>query len=332
MIRIRTRPIIALLLAATSLDAHASTEDTPAAKAEIQKYDGPYPGNEFMTLKNIYRVHLRDAGFERSEVERDINYGPHERHKLDVLKPAYKPSRPMPVLIFVHGGAFVRGVKSDGEIFDNILDFFTRHGVLGVNATYRLAPEHPFPAAAEDVRDVVRWVRKNAARYGGDADRIFLMGHSAGAVHVASYTFMEELHPTDGEDGVLGSILMSGVYGLENVESGKHVYFGDDSSRLAERTPLAQVNGRQVPLFIIDAEYDPLRMQKSALDLIRAVCDRDGKCPRHQQVAGHNHYSMTYHINTLDDSIASEILDFIGALSRNDQAPRRRLAGPSKPP
>jgi len=311
---------VTLLLAVLPLIAGASTEETPAAQMEIRKFNGPYPGSEFQTLKDIYREHLRDAGFERSVVERDISYGPDERHKLDVLKPAYTPSRAMPILIFIHGGAFVRGARSDGEIFDNILDYFTRHGVLGINASYRLAPEHRFPAAAVDLSNVVRWVRKNAARYGGDPDKIFLMGHSAGAVHVASYTFMEELQPAGGDDGVLGSILMSGVYGLENVEAGKHVYFGDDTAELAQRTPLAQLEGRRVPLFIIDAEYDPLVMQRSALDLMRAVCDRDGKCPRHQQVAGHNHYSMTYHINTLDDSIGSEILDFMRALSRDAQA------------
>lgn len=308
-------PVLLWLIAA--LPVLAATSATPDAKREIEKYAGPYPGNELLTLKAIYRQHIEDADFEKSVVLRDLSYGPHERNKLDVLRPAYEASRPLPILVFVHGGGFVRGSKSDGVIFDNVLDFFTRHGVLGINATYRLAPDHRFPAAAEDLRDVMRWVKKNAAEYGGDPDKVFLMGHSAGAVHVANYTFMEELHSPD--DGLLGSILMSGVYSLGANPDAKHAYFGsDDQQTLSERTPLAQVKGRNTPLFVIDAEYDPLLMQQSALDLMRAVCARDQRCPRHQQVAGHNHYSMTYHINTLDDSIASEILDFINQLASKD--------------
>ena len=307
--------LIGLLTCAVSAAALGATADTPRAREEIEKYNGPYPGDRIMDLRAIYKAHLKDAGFETSDAVRDVRYGPHERHRLDVLSPKSPGADAMPILVFVHGGGFVRGNKSDGEIFDNVLNFFTRHEVLGINATYRLAPEHRFPAAAEDLRDIVAWVRENAAEYGGDPDRIFLMGHSAGAVHVASYTFMEELQPDDGNDGLRGSILLSGIYGLENVDASGHVYFGGHSETLAQRIPLAQIEGRKVPLFVIDAEYDPLVMQKSALALMNAICDRDGKCPRHKQIAGHNHYSMTYHINTLDDSIASDILEFIVDLS-----------------
>lgn len=276
---------------------------------EIEKYAGPYPGEEFQTLKDIYRQHLLEAGFAQGKVTRDLQYGESDRQRLDVLQPETMPSTAMPILIFIHGGGFVSGERSDGDIFDNVLHYFARHQVLGVNATYRLAPKHRWPAAAEDIAAIVRWVRANAKTYGGDPNKIFLMGHSAGAVHVASYAFMENLHAADG-DGVRGAILLSGVYGAETAGGSDHVYYGSGAD-LATRAPLHWIDERAVPLFVIAAEHDPTVMQMSALRLIAAVCERDGKCPRYQLIAGHNHYSMTYHINTRDDSIASDILDFI---------------------
>ena len=301
------------ILLTSCLHTYADTRTTPAARAEIEKYAGPYPGAQFATLKALYRRHLEEAGFPRSKPIRDIAYGPDDRQRLDVLQPKSASDTPMPILVFVHGGGFVRGERSDGAIFDNVLDYFTRHGVLGVNTTYRLAPEHQWPAAAEDLAATLAWVKEHAADYGGDPEKIFVMGHSAGAVHVASYVLMEELHPPGG-DGVLGAILLSGVYGAESADADGHVYFGG-AATLSQRVPLAQVPGRAVPLFIIDAEYDPLIMQQSSLALASAVCERDARCPRHQQIRGHNHYSMTYHINTRDDSIAGDILRFIEDLS-----------------
>lgn len=314
------RSLFLLLLLGGAMDVLADTRATPAARAEIEKYAGPYPGERFQTLKDIYRGHLEEAGFAAARTVRDIAYGPGERQRLDVLRPDDPADRAMPVLIFVHGGGFVSGERSDGEIFDNVLGYFIRHGVLGINATYGLAPEHGWPSAAEDLAMAVDWVGRNAARYGGDPQKIFLMGHSAGAVHVASYIFMEELQPPGGADGVRGAVLLSGVYGAETAGDAGHPYYGSDAAEATNRAPLAYVDGRAVPLFVIDAEYDPPLMQTSALALISAVCARDGKCPRHQQIAGHNHYSMTYHINTLDDSIARDILHFIGDLSDDRDA------------
>ncbi len=308
-----------MLIASISIvvPAYSATTETPSAREEIEKYGNTYSGEHIGELRAIYKKYLRAAGFEAPRVVRDLKYGPHERHRLDVLLPRNPRGRAVPIVVFVHGGAFVRGDKSDGAIFDNVLSYFTRHGMLGINATYRLAPDHGWPAGAEDVRDVVQWIRANGADYGGDPNRIFLMGHSAGAVHVATYTFMEELQPSDGEDGVQGSILLSGVYGA-NPEYARPEYYGDDAARWRERMPLHQIDGRRIPLFIIDAEYDRTATQKESIALIEAICDRDDKCPRHAQIPGHNHYSMMYHFNTKDDSIAADIRDFILELGRDD--------------
>jgi acetyl esterase/lipase len=86
------------------------------------------------------------------KIERDVKYGAADRNLLDVFTPATDSSA-RPVLIFVHGGAFVGGNKRGpgSPFYDNIMLWAVKSGFVGVNMTYRLAPQSPWPAAAEDV-------------------------------------------------------------------------------------------------------------------------------------------------------------------------------------
>lgn len=304
----------AVLALCTAQAVPAASTDTPLAHAEIMKYGMPYPGDRYLELRAIYEPYIRQARFDKARVTRDVSYGPHELNTLDVFVPRNPPEEIMPIVLFVHGGGFVSGDKGGtggSEIFDNVLNYFARHGMLGININYRLAPANRYPAAQQDIREAIRWIRENAADHGGDPDRVFLVGHSAGASHVATYIFSEALQLENGSDGVAGAMLMSGVYSDTGTNADGHVYFGSNPAAVSDRVPMANLDGRRIPVFVISAEYDPLRMQKEAVDLVSALCDRDGRCPLHQQVAGHNHYSLMYHINTVDDSIAGRMVDFV---------------------
>ncbi len=96
---------------------------------------------------------------------------------------------PRPVLVFVHGGGFSRGAKhtAGSPFYDNIGLWAVDHGLVGVTINYRLAPQYQWPAGIEDLTSVVSWLKSHVAEYGGDPDKIFLWGHSAGAAHVADY-------------------------------------------------------------------------------------------------------------------------------------------------
>ena len=120
----------------------------------------------------------------------DIAYGPDERHKLDVFAGA-RPERAMPVVLFVPGGGFVGGAKNREGVpfYQNVGVFFARNGVVGITMNYRLAPKFPWPAGGEDVAAALRWVKQNIGRFGGDPERIFLFGQSAGGAHAAHYVF-----------------------------------------------------------------------------------------------------------------------------------------------
>jgi acetyl esterase len=124
---------------------------------------------------------LPNARPERHGVERipDVPYAGdgHAHHRLDVYRPV-KRDGPLPVVLYIHGGAF-RILSKDTHWLMAIA--FARRGYLVFNINYRLAPRHPFPAAVEDGCAALAWVMENAARFGGDADRLVLAGESAGA-------------------------------------------------------------------------------------------------------------------------------------------------------
>ena len=240
------------------------------------------------------------------QVLRDLAYGPHERHRLDVFTAPSAP-KPRPVLLFVHGGGFVGGNKHTpgSPFYDNVARWATRNGLLGVNMTYRLAPEHRWPAGSEDVGSAVQWLRQNVASHGGDHERIFIMGQSAGAVHVAGYVAREHgLRPS-------GAILVSGLYDTRSMQKNSYfkAYFGGtEAADLSFLDPLART---RVPLMIVLAEYDPADFQRQAALISTACVGQHQQWPRFLQLTGHNHLSTIFGLNAPGDRLGPQIQAFV---------------------
>jgi acetyl esterase/lipase len=245
-------------------------------------------------------------------VTKDVAYGPHPRNILDIYKPS-RGSSPSPVVIFVHGGAYVGGDKS---YYGNVTTWFARQGVLGVNATYRLAPSAKWPAATEDIAGMVKWTRENAARFGGDPNRIVLIGHSAGATHVANYIFNRSLQPSGGP-GVAGTVLISGRYRLSYDPAdpnGKamQAYFGEDALAYGDRSAITHIkDAARIPLFTVIAEYELAGLDIIGAELLAGLCARDASCPRFTRLQKHNHGSEVFSFNTPDEQLGREILEFM---------------------
>ena len=245
-------------------------------------------------------------------VTKDVAYGPHPRNILDVYKPS-RGASPSPVVIFVHGGAYVGGDKS---YYGNVTTWFARQGVLGVNATYRLAPAAKWPAATEDIAGMVKWTRENAARFGGDPNRIVLIGHSAGATHVATYIFNKHLQPSGGP-GVAGTVLISGRYRLSYDPAdpnGKamQAYFGEDVSAYADRSAITHIkDAASIPVFTVIAEYELAGLDIMGAELLAGLCARDASCPRFTRLQKHNHGSEVFAFNTPDEQLGRETLEFM---------------------
>ena len=262
----------------------------------------------------LYADQPRSYELDGIEVARNIPYGPDGRHLLDVHTAARgNDGEPMPVVMYFHGGGFVRGNKDGNR---NVADYFASIGLVGVNATYRLVPEAKWPDGANDVGDAVAWVRDNIAGYGGDPDRIFVIGKSAAAAHAATYAFRPDvLKP--GTPAVAGVILISGGYGADpdNASEARLAYFGEDLSRWPGISTLGNVERTGIPVMFTISEFDNPGTEASMVELVAEVTAKSGRMPRVVQLIGHNHYSPNPSIGTQDTQLSAAILQFVHSVA-----------------
>jgi arylformamidase len=143
--------------------------------------------------------------------ELGVAYGPHPKHVMDLYYPNMSSSTSAaPVLVFLHGGGFRNGSPSFNGYHGRP---YLERGSLFVSMGYRLLPETQFPDSCDDVELGLVWLFNNIADRGGDPDRIYLSGHSAGAVLGA----MVGLRDSPTANGlppnlIKGLVLISGMY------------------------------------------------------------------------------------------------------------------------
>jgi acetyl esterase/lipase len=267
----------------------------------------------------LYAKLVPSPALATCNIDRDVAYGPDPRHRLDVFSPLDDSNRSRPVLVFVHGGGFVAGDKgtADSPFFNNIGIWAAAQGFISINMTHRLAPGAQWPAGAEDVAAAVAWIADNVVgHYGGAADSVFMMGHSAGAVHVASYLTQPAFHRL-GDPSLAGAILVSGVYAVDRARYVQHLtaYFGEDRSTYASRSSLAGLTETEVPLMFIVSEFDTYDFHHQAGLVIEAFLNKTDALPRLIYLSDHNHVSSTLQIGTADDSLGCELINFIRRFS-----------------
>lgn len=260
------------------------------------------------TTIGLYAPLLAKSKRNNVKVTRNISYGPHECQKLDIYQPEQEMGQSMPILVFVHGGGFVMGNKSE---YRNIGYYFARHGILTIIPSYRLAPEFMWPSGARDVADVIKLIRQKGDGFGGNTDPLVLMGHSAGAAHVASYLFGENFENRK-ESGVAGGVLMScPVLDPENVSESERVYYGQDASMYRRMSVLNHIKKDPMPILIMTAEYDPPVFDEAALKLINALWKKNKNLPFFKKIIHHNHVSEVMQFNTNDSLVGPDLLNFI---------------------
>ena len=136
------------------------------------------------------------------------------RHRLDLYLPRGKSN--FPVVVLVHGGAWRRGDNRCCGLYSAVGQFLASQGYGVVMPNYRLSPEVRHPAHITDVARAVAWTRACINEYGGDPERLYLAGHSAGGHLVSLLTTDEKYLAAEGlrPDILKGVLAVSGVYDL----------------------------------------------------------------------------------------------------------------------
>lgn len=262
---------------------------------------------------------LRLAGQDKTGLELVANqaYGPHSRQRMDVYLPQ-TPGNNRPVLLFLHGGGFIRGDKSDRA---NLGWWGARQGFVTVLANYRLAPEVQWPSGAEDVVAACQHLRQRCESFGGDPGSIVLAGESAGAAHVAAAVLIRSFQPEDWK--IAGAFLLSGPYdaqlehmargplGIPTPDPRNDAYFGAERADWPAASILERIDAKPFPLVVATTARDLPQMQVQAGALFSRLVTQHGFQPDWLVVPEHNHFSAVAALGTEDETLASPLAEFV---------------------
>lgn len=202
------------------------------------------------------------------KVQRNIPYAEpaHERQVLDVYAPA--GGKNLPVVVWIHGGGWQAGDKSDVQVKPQV---FADAGFVFVAPNYRLLPAVDMGTLVRDVAKAVGWVRRHVAEHGGDPNRLLVMGHSAGAQLAAllctdgRYLQAEGVPPAavkgcvpvDGDTYDVPAIIATAearwqAHGLPRAKFGHREKFGNDPAKHREFSAVTHVaKDKGIPPFLI---------------------------------------------------------------------------------
>ena len=207
-------------------------------------------------------------------VQSGIRFGPDVRHALDVYVPKQR-SGPLPVVVFFYGGNWRGGERADYLFAAEAL---TSRGYVAIVPDYRLFPDVRFPAFVEDGAKAVRWMLDHVADFGGDPDRLYLMGHSAGAYIAAILTLDESYLAAVGvpRNTIRGTIALAGPYAFYPSRTASVApIFAHLADENAAR-PIRFVDGDEAPMLLLHGEDDDTVFLFNTVDLSKAVRDAGG--------------------------------------------------------
>ncbi len=214
------------------------------------------------------------AAFGDYERQADISYGADARQALDVYAPE-AASGLRPVVVFFYGGGWRQGEKAQYRF---VAEALTSRGYIVVVPDYRLFPKAAFPDFMADAAKAVGWVYENIRKHGGDPERLFLMGHSAGAHIAALLAFDERYLQAEGGDSrwMRAFVGLAGPYDfLPFTDPAIQAVFAAAGNQ-QDSQPIAFVDGREVRTLLLHGEEDDRVWPRNSRRLAERIREKGG--------------------------------------------------------
>ncbi len=206
------------------------------------------------------------------EVVTDISYGSHPRQQLDIYLPK-DVDELAPVIMFLYGGSWKNGKRQDYAFVGHS---FNTKGYITVLPDYRLVPEIRYPEFLIDNANALRWVYDHIGQYGGDQDRIFVVGHSAGAYNGVMLGLADALFSEHNLDlpVISGFAGLAGPYDFLPLafDSTKNAFA--EVSDLPSTQPVNLVSSSAPPMILITGTDDKLVLPKHSFSLHDSATSR----------------------------------------------------------
>lgn len=227
-------------------------------------------------------------------VQENVAYGLRARHRLDLFR-TQTPREHRPLIVFVHGGAWMHGDKKDYRF---IGEAFAKEGFDVAVINYHLAPEHIFPASIDDLSLALNYLNVHQLKYQISTEKVVLMGHSAGAFNVMSALYHPKPYEIQCRSQITAIIGLAGPYHFD--------YKGDpicgdafDQNRpYQEVMPYYFVEPNTVKHYLLIAENDDVVGLSNAVDLDRRLKEK-GNYSQLWTVPRIGHISMIGSVSSL---------------------------------
>lgn len=255
----------------------------------------------------------------------------HERHVLDIYTPEEESDESRPVMFWIHGGGWQNGDKSDVALKPKVL---ADRGFVFVSTNYRLLPDVEMDVLINDVARSLGWVHKNIARYGGDPNRIFVGGHSAGAQLAAliciddrylakegvSFNALKGCVPVDGDTYDIPKIIMTAehrqtLYGGKMFTFGHRQKFGNDPEKHVDFSAVTHVaKEKGIPPFLILYFPGNPDTRAQAARLAEVLSDAEIPATTYGK-RDSNHSRLNNDLGKPDDPATHELYKFLDPLT-----------------
>ena len=221
----------------------------------------------------------------------DVAYGPEDDQDIDIYLPDDVTATNVPVFMFIHGGSWTHGYK---EWLGFMAPAFTTLPAIFVSVAYRLAPDTKFPLPVEDCRNALKWVYENIGEHGGDRNRIFVGGHSAGGHLAAMLTLELDALEASGlpRDVIKACFPVSGVFDLVGRDEERLGPLLSSPADARAASPIQLVEGNRTPFLFAIGEIDFPELIPQSHAMAEALRNQSGTVEL-MDMPGEDHFNIS---------------------------------------